>query len=105
MTSKLWYAAPIFLRVILTGALVPVLPFSHLWFGEVYPDDGQEALGTIVIFFLVGVVASLVFLMLGSFAGLLLRKYPSGRTHLVDLALFAAFLTLLAYSGVTARYG
>lgn len=92
------------LRVALAVGVLIALPFSHMQWGASYPGDGQQASGFIVIFAVIGFVAAVCFVALGSLAQFLLRKRYPRFTVLIDLGLFLAFAGVLAYGGVTAKY-
>ncbi len=47
-------------------AVALALPLAHLHWGEVYPGDGQQATGFIIIFMLIGAVASGIYLLLST---------------------------------------
>jgi hypothetical protein len=80
------------------------LPLSHLHWGESYPGDGQKSIGFIMIFMVIGSLAAILFVALGSLAQFLLRKRSSLYTALVDVGLFVAFAGFLVHAGVTAKY-
>jgi len=90
---------------LLAAGVVYALPFAHMKWGETYPGDGQQGFGFIVAFLLIGFAAAAVYLGFGSLSQFLLRRRSVGYTLLVDLGLFALFVGVLVYGGVTARYG
>ena len=92
------------LRVALAVGVLVALPFSHMQWGEPYPGDGQKAFGFIVIFIVIGLVAAVLFVALGSLAQFLLRGRSPLYTVLVDVGLFFAFAGVLVYAGLTAKY-
>ena len=92
------------LRVALAVGVLIALPFSHMQWGEPYPGDGQKAFGFIAIFVVIGLVAAVLFVALGSLAQFLLRKRSPLYTVLVDVGLFVAFAGALVYGGLTAKY-
>ena len=93
------------LRVVLAFGVFIALPISHMYWGALYPGDGQQASGFIMIFAVIGIMAAVLFAALGSLVQFLLRKRSPRLTVLVDLGLFLAFAGILVYGGVTAEYG
>jgi hypothetical protein len=92
-------------RIALAVGVLIALPFSHLQWGQAYPGDGQRAFGFIVIFVVIGFVAAVLFISLGSLAQYLLRTRSPLYTVLIDVGLFVAFAGILVYAGLTAQYG
>jgi hypothetical protein len=92
------------LRVLLAIGIVYALPFSHAQWGASYPGDGQQAVGFVVIFMVIGVMAATLFLVLGSLCQFLLRRRQPWLTLLVDVGLFLVLAGGLAYAGATATY-
>lgn len=92
------------LRVALAGGVLIALPYSHMQWGASYVGDGQQASGFIAIFTVIGLVAAVVFVALGSLAQFLLRRRSPRFTVLVDLGLFLVFAGVLVSGGVTAKY-
>ena len=92
------------LRLALAVGVFIALPFSHIQWGAPYPGDGQRAFGFIAIFALIGLVAAVLFVALGSLAQFLLRRRSPLSTVLVDVGLFVAFAGVLVYGGLTAKY-
>ena len=92
------------LRLAMAVGVFSALPLSHLHWGEPYPGDGQKSMGFVMIFMVIGHVAAILFVALGSLAQFLLRRHSSLYTALVDVGLFVAFAGALVYAGVTAKY-
>ena len=91
-------------RLLLALGLVYALPLSHAKWGEEYPGDGQQGFGFIIIFFVIGLAAAVVFVGLGSLGQFLIRKRSARFTVFTDLTLFLVFAGVLIYGGVSARY-
>jgi hypothetical protein len=92
------------LRMVLAVGVVCALPLSHSKWGEPYPGDGQQGFAFFIIFTLIGMVAGLSFVGIGSLAQMLLRRRKARVTVIADVALFLFFAGVLAYAGVTAKY-
>jgi len=64
-------------RLLLAVVVAYALPFSHIWWGESYPADGQHAFGFVILFTIIGIAAAAVFIGLGSLGQFLLRRWPA----------------------------
>jgi ABC-type Fe3+ transport system permease subunit len=95
-----------FLVARLAGALLvaAALPVAHLNFGEMYPGDGQQEFGFIIMFTIVGFGAAFVYLMAGTLGHYLVRKRPLRTKLWVEVGVLLIFLIPLVYGGITAHY-
>jgi hypothetical protein len=91
-------------RLLLAPGVACALSFSHAQWGERYPGDGQQGFGFLIVFFVIGLAATAVFVGLGSLGQFLLRKRSARFTVFTDLALFLVFAGVLIYGGVSAKY-
>ena len=91
-------------RLMLAFGVVYAPPIANARWGVPYPGDGQQAFGFIMIFFVIGLAAAAVFIVLGSFGQVWLRRRPARFTLFTDLGLFLLFAGVLIYGGVSARY-
>ena len=91
-------------RLIGAIAVALALPLAHLHWGEVYPGDGQQATGFIIIFIFIGAVGAGIYLLLGCAIHFFMRNKRAGFIVLFDLVLCLLFVCVLAYGGITAHY-
>jgi hypothetical protein len=94
----------ILVRLLLAMVVVCALPFSHITWGERYPDDGQQEFGFVMASAVIGVAAAALYFGLGSLSQYFLRRRALRYSLLVDFGLFILFTGVLVYGGVTARY-
>ena len=80
------------------------LPIAHAMFGERYQGDGQQAFGFIIMFGVVGFGAAIVYLVAATVAHFIVRKKSLRTRVLVEVGVFAAFIIILVYGGITAHY-
>ena len=80
------------------------LPVSHWMFGENYPGDGQQALGFMIMFGVVGFVAAFIYLAAATLAHFIVRKNSLGTRSWVEVGVFAVFVITLVRAGITAHY-
>ena len=98
------HAALLIARLPLAGIILYALPESHLRWGNPYPGDGQQAMGFMIVFMAIGMVAAGVYYAMGCFLQFWLHNRPVILTVTLDLLLFSLFVSLLAYAGITAEY-
>lgn len=91
-----WLVVP---RVVLSVGVAFALPFSQQHWGASCPS-----MGLVLLFMVIGWLAAMLFVALGSLAQFLLRRQRPRVTVLVDVLLFLALAGALSYAGVTARY-
>lgn len=95
---------PILLRLLLAGALVPVLAMVHSTWGERPPDGGPFAFYVLIVFWGIGFIAAVAFLCLTMLAQAIFRVATVRRSLYIDLTLFVLIVAMLAYAGFTATY-
>jgi len=84
--------------------VMETMPYAHTRWGEEYPGDGQQSMGFVVVFGLIGLAAALTYCVIASIAHVLLRKQRVALLLWLDLALSLSFVCVLAWMGISAHY-
>lgn len=103
-TTRARHVALLAMRMGLAAVLIWLPPFAQTAWGQPYPGDGQEAIGAVIIFWLLGMAAAILFVFLGSLAHFALRSGSLRKALVVDGALFTLLAGVLTYGAVTATY-
>ena len=91
-------------RIVAALVVCCSLAYSHMKWGEPYPGDGQQAFGFLLVFMVIGLVAAVVYFVLGCTLHFFFRKRRALYVLLSDSLLFAIFAGLLVFAGVAATY-
>jgi predicted nucleic acid-binding Zn ribbon protein len=96
------------LRCALSWILSQTMAYAHIWWGEDYPADqqqaGQHAMAFFMVFALIGLAVAAFFFVAGSGGQFLFRKKNFFIPLFLDLALFAVLAAILVHMGATAIY-
>lgn len=80
------------------------MPLAHEKFGETYPGDGQQAFGVLIFFSIIGFAAAIVYMITATLAHFLVMKETMQTKLWVEVGILLAFISVLAYLGITAQY-
>jgi hypothetical protein len=98
-----YFLAVIAARVVGMPLVAVALPIAHTLFGEDFQGDQQQALGSMLMFWLIGLVAAFVYLVVATIAHFIVLK-KSLRTRLrMEAGVFVVFIITLIYGGITAH--
>jgi len=92
------------LRMVGMVLVAMAMPLAHEKFGEAYPGDGQQAFGVLIFFWVIGFAAAIVYMLTATLAHFFVMKKSLPAKLWVEAGVLLAFISVLAYLGITAQY-
>lgn len=80
------------------------LPLAHVLWGERYSGDGPSEFGELMMFGMLGICASLIYLVVGTIAHFVARRKSLRALAVTEASVLCLFLGVLVLAGILAHH-